>query len=78
MIEVIGKKTTQKQILEHYEFKDAFPMALIEHKHEWKIKASLPETDDVNKQNYFELFINDKSFQEHDYIDLDQENSNTL
>ena len=64
--------------MEHYEFKDAFPMVMIEHKHEWKIKARLPETDDVSERNYFELFINDKSFQEHEFIDLAQENSNTL
>ena len=63
MIEVTGEKTTQRQILEHYEFKDAFPMVMIEHKHEWKIKARLPETNDVNKRNHFELFINEKSFQ---------------
>ena len=53
-------------------------MVMIEHKHEWKIKARLPDTDDLCEQNYFELFIDDKSFQEHDFIDLAQENSNTL
>ena len=53
-------------------------MVMIEHEHEWKIKARLKETDDVGERNYFELFINDESFQEHEFIDLAQENSNTL
>ena len=76
MIEAIGEKTTQRLILESIELSAAFPMVMIEHEHKWRIEARLPE--DVKKRDHFELYIGDKNFREHDYIDLTQEKSKTL
>ena len=71
-----GDKQQRSEVVKGKNIQEAFPITMLEHHRNWKLKATLPNFQDGKR--HFDLVINGKSFFDHDFIPLVQIGSKTL
>ena len=68
-----GEKHQRSEVVKGKNMQDAFPLNMLEHHHNWKLTARLP--NNLGGKRHFDLVINGKSFYEHDFAPQAQKNS---
>ena len=70
------EKHQRSEVVKGKKIQDAFPINMLEHKHNLKLTARLPNNQ--SSERHFDLLINLKSFYELDYVPQGQKDSQTL
>ena len=60
-----GDKQQRSEVVKGKNIQEAFPITMLEHHRNWKLKATLPNFQDGKR--HFDLVINGKSFFNHDF-----------
>ena len=71
-----GDKHQRSEVVKGKKIQDAFPIHMHEINRNWKLTAKVP--NNLASKRHFEIFINHKSFYEHDYLPQAQKDSKTL
>ena len=61
-----GEKHQRSEVVKGKRIQDAFPIHMLEHQHNWKLTASL--SYNLDSKRHFDLFIDSKSFYDHDFV----------